>query len=676
MAVAEWEDAQVQWDVHPLMALKHHLDALLKTPNLLIRPHCTAAEPTALLSEHAEDVLACQLAPNGLPFMAARGQGGEVTLHVAGQVQKRIKRGVDLISADLGSGLLAAYSRAGERIDILRADEKMKQLERTGVEINLLQAGSRKLRWMRLVPGRQMLAIVDEAGRLRVYELGQRALLKARDAMLGEGFTGQACCTPDGNCVLYLRTERVEKKGGEGREETQEEAAVEGTGSGSQADASKESGRSQEGGRGKEALDGEEEEVGIGGKEGGADGKAGAVQAADAAAAGVVCRNEKTGTNQSKPVNYEERLVIDVFKLDSMTRLKTIPLDGSLSGPVEQWEMGVAEFGSQAQLLLLDRGNRTLHHCRLVVSVASTKCRLRNGGSNGAMGIPDGSEARGSAGTGGASESVSRFGGCHSLDHLTTAFEKFATSPYLGDPRLLRIHLLLEDEHISHGSKALLERQVRGITDRLRHDRGKDFSKLRLEGYGCGMSDLAGVAETAGNISCDEWIARLMCLLPIQIARAENNGLKPMIDGLNLSRDLVYADTEALANRIRFGIYDEVLAQWKGPLKVVSSMGKQSSGKSYLLNHLAGSLLSVSGGRCTDGVWMTVREAGGCLYVLMDFEGLGSFERSEQEDMLLSILNAAISSLTIFNKKVRGRGRGVGRGRGACIHGRGITTMA
>ena len=33
--------------------------------------------------------------------------------------------------------------------------------------------------------------------------------------------------------------------------------------------------------------------------------------------------------------------------------------------------------------------------------------------------------------------------------------------------------------------------------------------------------------------------------------------------------------------------------------------------------------------------------------MLLDFEGLGSFERSEQEDMLLSVLNAAISNLTI-----------------------------
>jgi hypothetical protein len=38
--------------------------------------------------------------------------------------------------------------------------------------------------------------------------------------------------------------------------------------------------------------------------------------------------------------------------------------------------------------------------------------------------------------------------------------------------------------------------------------------------------------------------------------------------------------------------------------------------------------------------------------VLLDFEGLGSLERTEQEDMLLFVVNAAVSNLTIFNKRV------------------------
>ena len=84
---------------------------------------------------------------------------------------------------------------------------------------------------------------------------------------------------------------------------------------------------------------------------------------------------------------------------------------------------------------------------------------------------------------------------------------------------------------------------------------------------------------------------------------------------------------------------------------VISSMGKQSSGEYYLLNHLSGYLLDVAGGRCTDGVLMTVGAAEKRIYVMLDFEGLGSFEQTEEEDLLLSVLNVAISNLPIFNKK-------------------------
>ena len=99
--------------------------------------------------------------------------------------------------------------------------------------------------------------------------------------------------------------------------------------------------------------------------------------------------------------------------------------------------------------------------------------------------------------------------------------------------------------------------------------------------------------------------------------------------------ELSYTDILSLTNLITFGIYDTVLRNWEGEIMVISSMGKQSSGKSYLLNHLSGSLLDVAGGRCTDGVWMTARAAEKRIYVALDFEGLGSFERTEQEDMLL-----------------------------------------
>ncbi len=38
---------------------------------------------------------------------------------------------------------------------------------------------------------------------------------------------------------------------------------------------------------------------------------------------------------------------------------------------------------------------------------------------------------------------------------------------------------------------------------------------------------------------------------------------------------------------------------------IVSIMGSQSTGKSYLMNRLFGSRFSVASTRCTDGIWIS-----------------------------------------------------------------------
>ena len=107
-------------------------------------------------------------------------------------------------------------------------------------------------------------------------------------------------------------------------------------------------------------------------------------------------------------------------------------------------------------------------------------------------------------------------------------------------------------------------------------------------------------------------------------------------------------DAYSLCKAIRFGAYDGLIKSWEGPIRVVTSMGKQSTGKSYMLNHLFGTKFDISGGRCTDGGWLSARIVDDILYIVCDFEGLGSFERSPQEDMLLATFNAAVSNCTIF----------------------------
>ncbi|KAH9304450.1 hypothetical protein KI387_008854, partial [Taxus chinensis] len=202
-----------------------------------------------------------------------------------------------------------------------------------------------------------------------------------------------------------------------------------------------------------------------------------------------------------------------------------------------------------------------------------------------------------------------------------------------------------------YGEKTVKEDDYRGcvsLSDLVIHmptvGKDKDFTNMKIQFLTDNVENylISVPAEEQTPVKMGMWVRKLVCLVPVQIAHAENNAMVVLKDGLQIPHDISYVDSVSLANSIRFGFYDVVLNNSKGEIKVISSMGKQSSGKSYLLNHLSGSLLDVAGGRCTDGVWMKITT---------DFEGLGSFERSEQEDMLLFVLNAAVSNLTIFNKK-------------------------
>ena len=143
------------------------------------------------------------------------------------------------------------------------------------------------------------------------------------------------------------------------------------------------------------------------------------------------------------------------------------------------------------------------------------------------------------------------------------------------------------------------------------------------------------------------FVLKLVTFIPLQIARAESNQLVLMngFEPLNLNQ---VKNTFELSNLISFGLYETVFKMWTGDVKVISSMGKQSTGKSYTLNHLTGLSFNISGARCTDGCWMSLKLTYDCMYVILDFEGIGSIERTDQEDMLLSLLNSAISSITLL----------------------------
>ncbi|TDL23180.1 hypothetical protein BD410DRAFT_721351 [Rickenella mellea] len=153
------------------------------------------------------------------------------------------------------------------------------------------------------------------------------------------------------------------------------------------------------------------------------------------------------------------------------------------------------------------------------------------------------------------------------------------------------------------------------------------------------------------TLMAGEWLVNLICLIPIHIAVARDNRFIPLKDGVwtvEHERSLLGAEVFRIVDSLSFGWYESVFQSYLStkPVRVVSSMGEQSVGKSYALNHFVDTSFAGSAMRTTEGVWMSVTPTSESLIVALDFEG--DIERSTQEDTLLVLFNTAISNLVLF----------------------------
>ncbi|KAF9232513.1 hypothetical protein BU15DRAFT_67382 [Melanogaster broomeanus] len=123
-----------------------------------------------------------------------------------------------------------------------------------------------------------------------------------------------------------------------------------------------------------------------------------------------------------------------------------------------------------------------------------------------------------------------------------------------------------------------------------------------------------------------EWLVDILCLIPIHIAIAKENRFVPLKDGVyspDLEKSLLGADVSHIVDNLSFGWYESLFQSYMAskPVKVVSSMGEQSVGKSFALNHLVDTSFAGSAMRTTEGVWMSVTPTEEALIVALDFEG-------------------------------------------------------
>ena len=238
----------------------------------------------------------------------------------------------------------------------------------------------------------------------------------------------------------------------------------------------------------------------------------------------------------------------------------------------------------------------------------------------------------------------------HWLNYIYWMYTKFPCNDLLSsDQQMLHFWISAADEN--DGLQQKISSEVNSLFNKLKLTRKPmDFVQVHSEKLRLPRSDFADMDCHSQFLGI--FTKKLITFVPLQVARCKSNEFYILDDGRPVSMDSVNV-TFDLIEKISFGFYESIFNAWTGDIRIISSMGKQTTGKSFTLNHLTGSSFNIAGTRCTDGCWMTVKEQEDCLYVILDFEGLGSFERTEQDDMLLSLFNSSISTITIFKTGMR-----------------------
>ncbi|CAG9335282.1 unnamed protein product [Blepharisma stoltei] len=149
------------------------------------------------------------------------------------------------------------------------------------------------------------------------------------------------------------------------------------------------------------------------------------------------------------------------------------------------------------------------------------------------------------------------------------------------------------------------------------------------------------------------WI--ILTRQPLHLASIQEGNLMPLQNGLNNTENLIEeldsgnSFIGTFVNYIKLGHLENLISSASN-LRVITIIGKQNSGKSYLINRIFGTRFDVAAHRCTDGIWLSLATLGGNLFLIIDSEGFFSAERTVQEEIKLFLFLSAIADVTILNQ--------------------------
>ncbi|EME28080.1 hypothetical protein Gasu2_62280 [Galdieria sulphuraria] len=508
---------------------------------------------------------------------------------------KTFKSRIDLFALDEFSRFVALYDSERARVDIYRFDESWQRLEKTSTEIHLDQVfHDVSVCHMFFLTSKSYLIFIDEEGKMRSYEFSTKMF---RPRTINTKNVEGVLSAPDGSCFMLLKKRSFDLNS-----------------SFSSTSSSVVSSRN---------IEDETASIYSPDKE-----------------------NDSDWMNGCDNISFLEA---EIYIGGGMQYFGLVKLPKDFSEENID-SLRFSFLSSQLILYYLDRNNNCLKTSQVHLSMDNSLAEIVTNMNN-----LSSSERRLIS----FEVSVISY-----LEYIFLSMDKFCISPVLENVEQKKVDILVllnstwfeyqSLENLTQKFHAYVETKMEKFVEQTRKVKDVKEIPIRIRTYS--YSELPHLFNSITNnftSMLSKWVQDVICLVPIQIARAEANSFRPLIDGLRGDFEIERQEILHFANSINFGMYDCILYSWQGPTKVLSSMGKQSTGKSYMLNHLTGSLFDIAGGRCTDGVWMTMRIAEDCLYVILDFEGLGSFERSEQEDMLLSVFQAAISNLTLYKTDLR-----------------------
>ncbi|CAM4956782.1 unnamed protein product [Rotaria socialis] len=230
-------------------------------------------------------------------------------------------------------------------------------------------------------------------------------------------------------------------------------------------------------------------------------------------------------------------------------------------------------------------------------------------------------------------ESSQQYIGNRLLDIIKRGEIKFGVSDLMNETQYC---LVLPPEYISYCDKIKKYFKNLGV-----------FGKLTI-GY-------ENMDLRCSTIDIECLIKTILSRVPLQLCTIESGTLVPLNNGRRDRMDHLASKSfriDMKAREISFSYLDYLLnnINENENIRIIGILGRQSTGKSYLLDVIFQTRFAVAAGRCTDGIWMSYVFLNNTHFVILDCEGLFSDQRTDDEEIKLISLLTAVCDITILSQ--------------------------